>query len=136
MIKYASYVESNNLVVSTFLAWEGLEKELYLGPLEIVLELLADLNEVIDEDLTFIIWVGCLFETLNKAHPLSTYFLEYFAKYFECLIVVQLLVKHTKVLILRYWLPALVMMAAVDLTLLGLVLSEVKALLRKHLTAD
>jgi hypothetical protein len=44
--------------------------------------------------------------------------------------------KHAKVLIVLGWLPALVMVAAVNPALLGLVLSKVKTFLREHLTAN
>jgi hypothetical protein len=52
------------------------------------------------------------------------------------LIVVELLVEYAEVFIVCNWLPALILVASVDVALLRLVLSEVQALLREHLAAN
>jgi hypothetical protein len=73
---------------------------------------------------------------LNKIIPIFANGFENFGEKFERFILMHFLMHLTKILIIFGGLPALFLLAAVDLALLRLVKSEVEALLRKHLHAD
>ena len=75
-------------------------------------------------------------QVVDEVLPVLTNFPEELCENLNRLVLMHLLVQHAEVLVVLGGLPALIVMAAVDLGLLGLVLSEVEAFSWEHLASD
>ena len=121
---------------STFLARKCFQNHVLLSHRDRDSELLQDPYEVLEEDLALVFSVGYLLHRVDETAPFPADLPVDLGEDLDGLVLVHLLVDFAVVLVVLSRLPALVMLARVHLALLGLVLSEIEALLWEHLRAD
>ena len=104
--------------------------------IEFATELLADLLEVEEINLTLVVCISCVFDFSDKFGPLLSNLGAELDKQLDGLICVHLLMEIAVVQVIFGGLKALVMLAALESGGFWFVLSEIQAFLRKELTAN
>jgi len=93
----------------------------------------ANAEEVAEGDLALVFLISSCFHVNNEGFPVVGYLAEQLAENLDCLVLVHFLMQHAEVLIVLRRLPALIVVAAVNLALLRLVLAEIQPFGREHL---
>lgn len=124
------------LLISSFHSWERIDEFSFLLLWKFNSWLFSCSHEIIKDYLTLIILVSQRFNFCDELNPFLSNLLKHACKNINGKILMHLLMEDAEVAIVFGWLPAFLVMAAVDLTLLELILSKIETFSWEHLTTD
>ena len=129
-------VNSQRIVFTTFLTWEGFEHIAFFTFGNDCSTFIYNFTEFLEINLTFVILISVILNRLNKFQPFGSKLLENFSVNLNSFILMHFLVKNAEVLVIFGGLPALFMITNINFLSLGFILSKIQSFCREHFSSN